>query len=352
MKEVLRKSMPVGFIFGIIFSIIAYLGNFTVDLRLLCIIPFLTATMSGLGAIIAYLIGKFLEAKELFNTKTAQIIAFLVAALVNSLIVIAVYSSFDQSIFQRGGLLGITLGLGMGAIYGIYHSKMDSLKVRMEFLEALADKNKQLQETSRRLAITEERNRMGRELHDSVSQGLHGLVFSIHSLRNECTSPSPRMLEILSHMEATTQSTLDELKTMIEELKPSILVERGLGEAIEVITELFSQRNQIPIELDLQLPASLSPELEMTLYRITQESLGNIEKHAFAQHVSLKIIGSGHELLFTIRDDGKGFNTKEESSGNGLKNIRQRVEEAGATLNIVSRPTIGTSIIISFPPKG
>lgn len=352
MREVILKSMPVGFLFGIFFAIVTYLGNFSIDPRILLILPLFTTAMSGLGGAVALGVSKFLEARGTFTYTKVQIISFSVAAVVNILITYTAYSSFNQSLFEPGGLLGIILGLGMGALYGVYRNKVDRMNEKMEFLEALADKNKQLQEASRRLAITEERNRMGRELHDSVSQGLHGLVFSIHSLRNECTNPSQRTIEILSHMEATAQSTLDELRTMIEELKPSILVERGLGEALQLTSSLFSQRSQIPMELDIQLPDLLSPEIEMTLYRITQESLANIEKHAYAQHVQLRIRCAEGQLLFSIRDDGKGFNTKEEFVGNGLKNIRQRVEEVGGALNIVSNPTLGTSVIISFPYKG
>ncbi|MDW7673339.1 MAG: sensor histidine kinase [Bacillota bacterium] len=351
MYYILLKTVPIGFGFGIVFSLIFFFGGFPFSYSLLASIPFITAALCGLGAIIAALVNNFLTVKGYTNNKVIYGASFLAAATVNSLIAMLTLDYFELAILQKEVVISILLGLGMGAVYGIYRFQVDSLNERMRFLEELAEKNQQLQVASRRLAITEERNRMGRELHDSIAQGLHGIVFSVHSLHNELKDPPQRVAAILNHMEATASSTLDELRAMIEELKPSLLAERGLEEAIQTTSDLFSQRQEIPVELKLELPATIPPELEMTIYRIIQEALANIEKHAAAQQVKVSLAKEGQELLLAISDNGKGFNVKEASPGNGLKNIGQRVDEAGGSLQLISKVGLGTSIIAKFPLK-
>lgn len=345
----IRKIIFMGFMFGIIFAVVAYIGNFNIDYSLIWLIPFIVAALCGLATLIALFISNSLVTKGYYNSTIISIISFITAALVNSLIVLIILSYFGMANLHPQTLLVGILGLGMGAIYGIYRYRMGTINEKMKFLEELADKNRQLQEASRKLAITDERNRMGRELHDSVSQGLHGLVFAIHSLRNELQNPPQKVSDILAHMEDTANSNLDELRTLIEELKPSLLAEEGLEEALKVTVSLFSQRQKIPVDIEIHLPAMLPPGLEMTIYRITQETLANIEKHAFAQHVSFKISSEEDTLNLTIRDDGKGFNKKSFLPGNGLKNMHQRAEQQNGSLEIISKPGIGTSVIAKFP---
>ncbi|HZK25553.1 MAG TPA: histidine kinase, partial [Oscillospiraceae bacterium] len=145
------------------------------------------------------------------------------------------------------------------------------------------------------------------ELHDSISQGVQGLIFALHSLRHELDGPPQRVADILQHLEATARSTLDELRALIEELKPSLLVEQGLAASIQAASELFSQRQTIPVELAYELTALLSPEVEMTIYRIIQEALANIEKHAQAQQVTIRISDLEGQVLLSVKDDGQGF---------------------------------------------
>jgi len=181
---------------------------------------------------------------------------------------------------------------------------------------------------------------------------LHGLVFSIHSLRNELSDPPPKVKRILEHMEAAAQATLSELRAMIEELKPSILAEQGLEKTLKLTTDLLAQRLEIPIDLEVDVPEKITPELEMTVFRISQEAVQNIEKHASAQHIYINVTQEDDILSLIIRDDGIGFNIRTVEAGNGLRNMRQRVEELGGTFRVLSKKGLGTSIIGRFPLKG
>ncbi|OEF97436.1 sensor histidine kinase [Desulfuribacillus alkaliarsenatis] len=366
-QDVIYKTVPVGFIFGVLFSTVSFFASFGFTNIQLLFLPFLTGVFSGIGAIIALAATNILTEKTTLGKTTIQVLSFVLAATTNTVLVLIIFFNQEIMSIRFEAFFGILFGLGLGAIYAMYSYKVGQMQERMEFLEALAEKNKQLQEASRKLAITDERNRMGRELHDSVSQGLHGLVFTLHSLRNVLQEPNERITSILNHMEATANSTLDELRTMIEELKPSLLAEQGLTKALTVMTDLFSQRHQIPINLDIQTPDNLSAEVELAIYRITQESLTNIERHANAEHISLTLAIENYDtlLLLQISDDGSGFNVEQytpnslrqqfpsshkgKGSGNGLLNIRQRIEETGGTLKIVSKINYGTTIIAKFP---
>lgn len=351
MREIIRRTSFIGFVFGMIFLLITLALRLPFFEGFLWFIPLATALLSAIGGLVADLVAGILTAKLQISKKAVHIFSFLAAALVNLLIVGFILNYFNYNLLHRDILLSVFLGLTMGGIYGIYTLRLEHLQERMKFLEELAVKNQQLQTTTRRLAIGEERNRMGRELHDSISQGVQGLIFALHSLRLELTDPPERVASILQHLEATARSTLDELRALIEELKPSLLVEEGLAASIQATSALFSQRQAIPVELQIELAQSLAPEIEMIIYRICQEALANIEKHAHARQVTIGITELGGEVLLSISDDGNGFATQQVPAGNGLRNMRQRAEEAGGSFAVLSKPGFGTTIKIMLPTK-
>ncbi|MDP3487761.1 MAG: sensor histidine kinase, partial [Bacillota bacterium] len=330
----------------------AYLSDISLNPWWLWLLPFLTAILCIIGGAVAAAVVSFLSSRYSIPGTTAITVAFIVAAIVNTLIVLVIASLYGGIVVHPRIFLGTIPGLGLGAAYAVYRYNVDTLNERMQFFQTLTDKNKQLQDASRRLAIIEERNRMGRELHDSVSQGLHGLVFSIHSLRNTLEAPSEKVLHILTHMEATASSTLDELTTMIEELKPSLLAEQGLEEALRTIGELFSQQYKVPLHLSYDAVQPMSTELEVAVYRVTQEALANIGRHASAQHAHLKLNATKGKVLLSISDDGTGLDPHSPHAGNGLANMRQRVEELGGTFKASSKPGLGSTISADFPSKG
>jgi signal transduction histidine kinase len=346
----IRSILVFGFVFGSVFSLVAYMTEFYIDHLLLILIPFLVAILCGLGVFVATGTSYILKGKT--SERVASIIGFLTATAVNVLLVFSLLAYFGFASIQQEVMIGGLLGISVGATYGVYRYRIEKINERMAFLEELSDKNKKLQEATRKLVLTEERNRLGRDLHDSVSQGLHGLVFAIHSLKNELPEPTTRVLEIIKHMEVTANATLDELRTMIGELKPSLLAEEGLKEALEVTINLFSQRSKIPVEVTVNLPDIIDPEVEMGIYRIVQEALANVEKHANANQVSMKLSSADDQLVLTIRDDGRGFIRKKITTGNGLENMRRRVEELAGVSTIISKPGIGTTVIAKFPQKG
>ena len=348
MKDMFR-SMGVGAGFGVIFSLFAYVAGFPIEPFFLWVIPIFSGILSALGALVASVTVKMMQQRGFQEVTQLNVLGFIAAGSVNVVIVLILMSIFGVAPFHRNVTVALFLGLAFGGVYAVYAYRINQMEEQMAFLQALADKNRQLQEAARTIAITNERNRMSRELHDSVSQGLHGIMYSLHSLRHECQTAEPRTHQILDHMEATTQATLEELRTMIEELKPSLLAEKGLQQALQDMADLHSQRQQIPVAADIQVPENLAPESELALYRIAQEALANVEKHAHADRIDFRLHEADQQVVLILTDNGRGFDPDRINRGNGLVNLQRRAEDAGGRFTIESSPGKGTRIQVSLP---
>lgn len=348
MRKIILNNLGIGFIFGLVFAVVAFLMNLDLTWWQVIALPFAIALLCGAGGLVATLVIDWLERHTRLSSRAQYVIGFVSAAIFNLIVVVIFLHRAGQFSVDRQSWLGGLIGLSMGAVYAAYRFTIDRVNERVAFLAELADKNRQLQEASRLLAITEERNRMSRELHDSISQGLHGLTYALHTLRRECDQGNPRVLEILDHMEATADATLRELRSMIDELKPSLLAEKGLEAAMGMICDLFSQRSAVPLELHYLLTERLQPEAELAIFRIVQEGLANIERHAAAQHVTLRLVERDADVLLTLADDGRGF-AAERAVGNGLHNMRLRAEEVHGTFRAASKAGVGTTLTVTLP---
>jgi signal transduction histidine kinase len=350
-KRDLIQSIKVGFGFGTLFSLTSHFAGFPIESSVLWVIPFITGVLSALGSLVAGAVAGYLQQKWFLKEGKASALGFIAAAGVNAFSVILLLGLLGSAPLHRNVIMALVLGLSFGGIYALYAYRINRMEERMAFLETLAEKNKRIQEATRTIAIIQERNRMSRELHDSISQGLHGIYFSLHSLRKELSDPSTQVSRILNHLEETLQATQDELRAVIDELKPSLLTEKGLEQSLKYLGDLLAHRQQIPVKIATDLQGELSAETELALYRIAQEAFANIEQHAEAQEVDLvlKQEETGG-LILTISDHGKGFDLSQVSGGNGLNNMKRRAEENGGQIMIDSLPGRGTAITVTFPP--
>ena len=173
-REIMKNSL-VGLIFGFIIALIAYFGGFQIPAHYIFAIPVFMALLNMLGSLAAVVVVTYLAMKNLMNEKNLNIVGFVVAAAVNTLLAFLVILQLDDNLLHQELIFLYFIGMAMGAVYGIIRYRIQMVNERIRFLEEIAEKNRQLQEATRQLAITHERNRMGRELHDSISQGLHGL---------------------------------------------------------------------------------------------------------------------------------------------------------------------------------
>ncbi len=204
-------------------------------------------------------------------------------------------------------------------------------------------------------AADAERRRWARELHDETLQALGGLrVLLSAALRREDPERSAEaMREAIEHIERE----IGNLRSIITELRPAALDELGLRTAIEALLERHREQHDCEVESRLSLPGPATPEearldaeLESTVYRLVQEALTNVAKHARAETVAVSVAESAGELLVEVRDDGVGFDTEVSSDGFGLAGMRERVALAGGTLSISSGER-GTLLHVSLPAR-
>jgi signal transduction histidine kinase len=197
-------------------------------------------------------------------------------------------------------------------------------------------------------AADAERRRWGRELHDETLQGLGGLRLLLSSAlrREEPAQLAQAASEAILHIEREIKN----LRSIISELRPAALDELGLRAAVETLVEHHHELYDLEIDCELLLPdpdageARLDPELEVGVYRLVQEALTNVVKHAQASSVKVAVKLLGDEVTVEVHDDGVGFSTDSRSEGFGLVGMRERVRLAEGALSIQSRPGAGTVV--------
>jgi signal transduction histidine kinase len=155
-------------------------------------------------------------------------------------------------------------------------------------------------------------------------------------------------MKILNHLEETAANALQELRRLVMELSPSPLEDRSLEEALTLHCDLFARRTQVELNLELDYNGALQPDQEMAVYRITQEALANIQKHAEAGRVAVSLQSKDGATCLSITDNGKGFEPQTAKKGHGLTNMADRARQSGGRLEIKSAPLQGTTVILRF----
>ena len=201
-------------------------------------------------------------------------------------------------------------------------------------------------------AQEEERKRISRELHDQTGQTLTSLMMGLKCLEEQCPEGNRCRLDELRE---TVRQTLENLHRLSVELRPALLDDMGLVAATERYVEQWRLVHRIDVEMHVRwlCQARLLREVEVTSYRIMQEALTNVVKHASASHVSVLLACEAGKLSVIIEDDGKGFDVasidKEASTRLGLFGMQERAQLVGGTLSIESSPSGGTTVYLRIP---
>jgi len=220
----------------------------------------------------------------------------------------------------------------------------------LAYQAAIAIENARLYEQARKLAVMEERNRLARDLHDSVTQAVYSVTLYAEAATRLLSAGQTEMAaDHLRELRSTSQQALREMRSLIFELRPPVLEKEGLVAALQARLESVEARAGIQAELKVEGELQLPPESEEKLYRIAQEALNNALKHAQPRHVSLRIHQSDHHLQLEIVDDGVGFDlgAAREGGGLGLRGIEERACQMGGTLEVESSPGRGTTIKVT-----
>lgn len=236
---------------------------------------------------------------------------------------------------------------------------------------ALAIENSRLYEEVQRLAIKrgellrrviatqdERCRRISRELHDEISQSLTAMSLDIEAIDLDDQLRHHPVLQRLSHMRPRLQTALKEINRIILDLRPTLLDDMGLIAAIRWFAMQRLGTSGVNVHIDCSDPA-INPEshVETTLYRIAQEAINNIARHAHARNVWLSYQKTNHTIQLSIRDDGCGFdpeavmNQPDDRKGIGLFGMQERASVIGACTEINSAPGQGTCILVRYPAR-
>lgn len=212
---------------------------------------------------------------------------------------------------------------------------------------AVAIENARLYDRSRELAVLEERTRLARELHDSVTQSLYSIVLLTEGWRRLVSSGERASVEdYLSRIGEITQQSLKEMRLLIHELRPPVLERDGLVGALRQRLDAVEKRSGVEARFLMDDLIELPPRMEEELYRIAQEALNNALKHAAATAVTMRMCIEGEYVVLEVADNGRGFNPEiaVHGGGMGLVNMRERAKQMGGALTIVSAPGQGTTV--------
>ncbi len=220
---------------------------------------------------------------------------------------------------------------------------------------AIAIENARLYDQTRELAILEERTRLARELHDSVTQSLYSLSLLAEGWRRLAKAGGEVHVEdYLRRFGEITQQALKEMRLLVYEMRPPVLEQEGLIAALRQRLDAVEKRAGIEARLVVTNLVELPAPVEEGLYWIAQEALNNALKHASASTVTVRVYTQGSEAIFEITDDGQGFEPVAASTngGMGLSNMKARAEEVGASLEIESSIGQGTTVRVCLNKTG
>ena len=223
---------------------------------------------------------------------------------------------------------------------------------------AVAIENARLYERGRALAALEERQRLARELHDAVTQALFSASLIGEVLPGLWERDPARGRQSLEDLRLLTRGALAEMRALLLELRPAALTEAPLGDLLRHLVDAAAGRTRLPVGVVVDGPPALPalpPEVQVALYRIAQEALHNVAKHAEAERAELQLSTTETGVALRIRDDGRGFDPARIPPGHfGVGMMRERAAAIGARLTVASAPGRGTEVRVMWPadPSG
>jgi PAS domain S-box-containing protein len=210
--------------------------------------------------------------------------------------------------------------------------------------------NAELYGHAQELAVLEERQRLARNLHDAVNQSLFSAGLIAEVLPRLWERDQEQARQSLEDLRRLTRGAMAEMRALLAELRPSTLTDAELGDLLRLLGNAFSGRTNIPAKVTVVGQGVLPAEVQVAIYRVCQEALNNVAKHAGANMVDIYLKHEDTAIELSIHDDGKGFHPEQPiSSGHyGLSMMRERAEAVGARLSITSQPAHGTELTIRW----
>jgi signal transduction histidine kinase len=224
---------------------------------------------------------------------------------------------------------------------------------RLNRYHTLMEQRENLRQMAERVVVAQEqeRQRISRELHDDLGQSLTTLMLALRNLQDDLSIPVTTMFERLQALYTQSYEISVKIRRLAQDLRPPVLDALGLKLAMQTYCSEFTRRTQLPITFEADETLPIFPDIyNITLYRVLQEALTNVVKHAQASHVWADLTVEDKIVNLTIQDNGHGFvEGKTKSNGIGLSGLRERLTIAGGKFNISSSPVRGTILLVQLP---
>ncbi len=232
----------------------------------------------------------------------------------------------------------------------VYHDEDVGIAQTFGDQAALAVENARLREDVERAAAAAERLRLAHELHDSVTQSLFAASLEADVVAELCSAETQQAAEALDDLRRLTRGALAEMRTMLLEMRPDGIARAPLEELLRHLVEAAQTRSLVTITLRCDSRPPLPEGVHLVFYRVTQEALNNIVKHAHAATAQVELTGSADSTELTVADDGRGFDPEVIVQDRlGIVSMRERAAAVGATLEITSEEGRGTVVTLTWP---
>jgi NarL family two-component system sensor histidine kinase LiaS len=231
-------------------------------------------------------------------------------------------------------------------------SSGDELGQLSRDLNRMAEQLQNMLQTRQELAMLEERNRLARDLHDSVKQQVFATTMQIAAAKASISSNPEAAQQHLAEAEQLSRQSQQELAGLLQELRPAELTGRGLAAALREFTSDWSRRTHIQAQVKIQGERPLTLHVEQALFRVAQEALANVARHSRAQSAEVQLVWENDHVTLTVSDDGSGFDVNEgEKHGYGTQTMRERMEALNGRLTVRSESGKGTRVIAEATPE-
>jgi signal transduction histidine kinase len=279
------------------------------------------------------------------------------AILISSLVGLTVATGLIGALFGRltsrglvrrlANLDSATEAWGQGDFTATVHdTSPDEIGQLAHRMSLMAGQIQNLLQARQDLATLEERNRLARDLHDSVKQQAFATTMTLGTAKSWRERDPEAAWEMVDEAEDLSYEVQQELTNLIHELRPVELEGKGLAAALRELGSRWSRQAEIEFSLNLHGERTVPPDVEGALFRLAQEALTNVSKHSGAKHAELTLACTGSAITLEVADDGRGFDpAAAKGQGLGLRSMRERIEALDGELTVESTPGSGTRLV-------
>jgi signal transduction histidine kinase len=262
----------------------------------------------------------------------------------------------DFVVLADFGFFGFVVAMSLAMTNGAIQTEAELLDLRSGLEDQVEQRTSQLEEAQAQLVATAERNaaeaersRLARELHDVVTQLLFSINLIAGSLPRLWKSDPATAERTTAELQRLTRGALAEMRTLLRELRPEGIMDADLGALVTHLCEGLAARHDIPVTVHTDVVQELPSQVHIALYRIAQEAMNNVAKHANASNLVVDLTGNNGQVRLSVADDGYGFDPADVRAGAmGLEIMRERAREIGADITIVGSADAGTSVDIRW----